>query len=73
MAEGAKAGALPGHGPVADVSQHVVVSSRRLLHATAGSISLDDATGDRYAQMAERGTSCHELRRAPAELPIRVS
>jgi DNA-binding CsgD family transcriptional regulator len=58
MAEGAWAAAPPGDGPVVDLLQRLVLNSRRLLHASAGSVSLLDATGDRYAKLAERGTSC---------------
>jgi DNA-binding CsgD family transcriptional regulator len=58
MAESAVAAAPLGNGPVVDLLQHLVLASRRLLRATAGSVSLVDASGDRYAKMAERGTSC---------------
>jgi hypothetical protein len=58
MARGAEAAAPPGEGPVGGLLQRLVLTSQRLLHATAGSVSLVDATGDRYAKVAERGTSC---------------
>jgi len=67
MAERAEAAAPPGNGPVGDLLQHVVLVSRRRLHATAGSISLVDASGDRYAKMAERGTSCQLGSRFPLD------
>src|SRR3954470_22662545 len=58
MAQGAWAAAPPGDGAVVDLMQQLVLTSRRLLHAAAGSTSLVDATGDRYVKVAERGTSC---------------
>jgi DNA-binding CsgD family transcriptional regulator len=67
MAEGAWAAAPPGDGPVGDLLQRLVLSSRRLLQATAGSVSLVDATGDRYAKLAERGTSCQLGGRFPLD------
>lgn len=48
MAEGAMVAARPGGGPVTDLLQHLVATSRRVLHATAGTVSLVDATADRY-------------------------
>src|SRR3954463_7346279 len=58
MAQGAWAAAPPGDGAVVDLMLQLVLTSRRLLHAAAGSTSLVDATGDRYVKVAERGTSC---------------
>jgi hypothetical protein len=49
MAQRARAATPPDDGRVGDLLQRLVLTSSRLLHGTAGSISLVDATGDRYA------------------------
>jgi dihydroxyacetone kinase len=86
MAEGAMVAARPGGGPVTDLLQHRVATSRRVLHATAGTVSLVDATGDRYVNeyctsldiagasltLVELDDEIDELLGAPAEVPIRV-
>jgi DNA-binding CsgD family transcriptional regulator len=58
MAQGAWAAAPPEESPVVGLLERLVLTSRRQLHAAAGSVSLVDASGARYAKMAEQGTSC---------------
>ncbi|WP_216870519.1 helix-turn-helix transcriptional regulator [Modestobacter excelsi] len=58
MAEGAWAVAPPAEDPVADLLHRLIATSGSLVEAAAGSISLVDGSGDRYAKLAERGTSC---------------
>jgi hypothetical protein len=55
---GAEAATPAGEDPLGDLLQRLVQTGQRQLQATAGSVSLVDATGDRYAKVAERGTSC---------------
>lgn len=47
--------ALP---PVAGLLRRLISSSGTLVQAAAGSVSLVDGSRDRYAKLAERGTSC---------------
>ncbi|GAB4081609.1 GAF domain-containing protein [Modestobacter muralis] len=47
--------ALP---PVAGLLRRLITSSGSLVQAAAGSVSLVDGSWDRYAKLAEHGTSC---------------
>ncbi|MCZ2831094.1 LuxR C-terminal-related transcriptional regulator [Modestobacter sp. VKM Ac-2986] len=47
--------ALP---PVAGLLRRLITSSGSLVQAAAGSVSLVEGSRDRYAKLAERGTSC---------------
>ena len=58
MAERPRRSGVPVHSHVAGRLHHLIVTSNRLLGAAAGSISLVDASRDRYAKVAECGTSC---------------
>jgi DNA-binding CsgD family transcriptional regulator len=58
MAQGARAAAEPDDGGVAGLLQRLTLASSRRLRAAAGSVSLVDASGNRYAKLAEHGTSC---------------
>lgn len=58
MAEGAWAVAPPAEDPVAGLLHRLIATSGSLVDAAAGSVSLVDGSRDRYAKLAERGTSC---------------
>jgi DNA-binding CsgD family transcriptional regulator len=58
MAQATRWAARPDDGRVAGLLHHLIATSSRGLAAGAGSISLVDASWDRYAKMAESGTSC---------------
>ena len=44
--------------PVAGLLRRLIATSGSLVEAAAGSVSLVDGSRDRYAKLAERGTSC---------------
>jgi DNA-binding CsgD family transcriptional regulator len=44
--------------PVAGLLRRLIAASGSLVEAAAGSVSLVDGSRDRYAKLAERGTSC---------------
>jgi DNA-binding CsgD family transcriptional regulator len=58
MADGPRGVAPRDDGQVAGLLHHLILAGSTVLDAAAGSISLVDASRDRYAKMAERGTSC---------------
>ncbi|SDX76555.1 GAF domain-containing protein [Modestobacter sp. DSM 44400] len=58
MAQGTREAASPHDSQVACLLHHLIATSSSVLKAAAGSISLIDASRDRYAKVAERGTSC---------------
>jgi len=58
MAQGPHATTSPAGVPVTGVLHRLIATSSGLVQAAAGSVSLVDGSRDRYAKLAERGTSC---------------
>ena len=58
MAQGSRATTSPGGVPVTVLLHRLIATSGSLVQAAAGSVSLVDGSRDRYAKLAERGTSC---------------
>jgi DNA-binding CsgD family transcriptional regulator len=58
MPQGPEEDRRHGQGQLPDLLEHLLVTSGRRLDTAAGSISLVDASWDRYAKMAEHGASC---------------
>jgi DNA-binding CsgD family transcriptional regulator len=58
MAPGAQDRSHSVVAPVAGLLRRLITASGSLVEAAAGSVSLVDGSRDRYAKLAERGTSC---------------